>query len=289
MRIESAKRRLFASLIARGLPVASKVNEDPQRGLAFDLLHALAGGPAVVTGHDDGVITLDVEEADDATREQRRSHLMEPYRTLLGHLRHESGHYYWQRLVDGGPWHAPFRQLFGDERTDYAAALQRHYANGPAANWGTFAVTAYASSHPWEDWAETWAHYLHMVDTLATAHGFALDTSQAELRCPPYTAQDFQQAPAAFTNGDAGPQDAANVGHNDNSDNSNNTTNNSDRDAADFALLATQWTALTGVLNELSRSMGVADFYPFVWSLPAVQKMYFVHRVMQSASGVLRA
>src|SRR6202011_5238904 len=35
-------------------------------------------------------------------------------------------------------------------------------------------VTPYASAHPWEDFAETWAHYFHMVDTLETATAFGL-------------------------------------------------------------------------------------------------------------------
>ena len=112
-RIEGAKRRLVSQLIALGLPVKSKVGEDPQHGLAFDFLRALPGQP-VITGHADGVITLDVEEADDARREQIRTQLREPYRTLLGHLRHEVGHHYWQRLVQHSAWLAPFRAVLSN-------------------------------------------------------------------------------------------------------------------------------------------------------------------------------
>jgi hypothetical protein len=264
-RIAQAQRRLLSLLIALGLPTPSRA-DDPQRGLAFDLLRQLPDGPAVVTGHADGVITLDVAEADDAQREQRRDALGEPYRTLLGHLRHESGHFYWQRLVDGGAWLAPFRALFGDERADYAAALRVHYANGAPADWSDRHVSSYASCHPWEDWAETWAHYLHLVDTLDTARGFGLHGGQVELRYERWTAADLalpdgsgdalQDAPAASALAMDG--------------------------AAAFLDLVNGWMELTGVLNELSRSMGLADFYPFVLSRPALRKLFVVHRLVQS-------
>jgi hypothetical protein len=250
-RIEQAKRRLVSSLIGLNLPVQPKA-EDPQGGLAFDLLLAPPGGPAVITGHADGLITLDASEADDANREARRGQLGEPYRTLLGHLRHETGHHYWQRLVEPTPWLEAFRALFGDERQDYAAALQRHYSAGPPADWGQRFVSAYASSHPWEDWAETWAHYLHLVDTLDTAASFGLDGERVELSYERF-----------------GPDVVADAG---------------DPQAAGFLQLINGWMELTGVLNELSRSMGVADFYPFVLSRPAVRKLHLVHRVIRSAA-----
>jgi hypothetical protein len=255
LRIEVAKRRLVSSLIGFGLPVHDKV-EDPAQGLAFDLLRAPPGGPKVTTGHDNGVITLDVEEADDATREQRRHHLGEVYRTLLGHLRHEIGHYYWQTLVEPGPWLAPFRALFGDERQDYAAALKAHYAS-PRADWPTTHVSAYASSHPWEDWAETWAHYLHMVDTMDTALSFGLDGEQVDLSYDRFTAASL-----------GAPNSA---------------------EADDFLNFMNGWMELTGVLNELSRSMGLADFYPFVLPVTAVRKLYFVHQVVRGAAAAGQA
>jgi Putative zinc-binding metallo-peptidase len=80
-----------------------------------------------VTGQDSGVITISLTEADDATREQNRVCMGEPYRTLLGHFRHEIGHYYWNKLVRDGSR----RAVFSDDRLDYGAALQRHYAEGP--------------------------------------------------------------------------------------------------------------------------------------------------------------
>ncbi len=252
-RIEAAKRRLVSSLIGLRLPVQSRLSEDPKRGLVFDLLRATPGSTPVVTGHADGVITLDVEEADDAWREQRRAALAEPYRTLLGHLRHETGHYYWQRLVEGGQWHRPWRELFGDERQDYPAALAQYYRNGPVHGWGKRFVSAYASCHPWEDWAETWAHYLHLVDTLDTARSFGLDGERVELHYERFGAEVVANA--------------------------------DDPQAHEFLGLINGWMELTGVLNELSRSMGVPDFYPFVLSRQAVRKLYLVHRVIGEAAG----
>jgi hypothetical protein len=191
-----------------------------------------------------------VQEADDAHREQLRSSLHEPYRTLLGHLRHEVGHYYWQRLVQGTPWQAPFRALFGDEQADYAAALKAHYEQGPPPDWALRHATAYASSHPWEDWAETFAHYLHMLDTLDTAASVGLRVEAGTLGVEPWAAGALWR-----------PDDAG---------------------AAAFLAFVNDWVAMTAALNEMSRSMGQADFYPFVLSQAAVAKLQFVHLVVHA-------
>src|SRR4030095_2036535 len=140
---EIAKRRLVSELLSFGLPVRSKVEEDPERGVMFDFLRSPPGGPRVLTGHASGLITLNVEEADDAKREQIKHQLHEPYRTLLGHFRHEVGHYYWDRLVWNTRCLEPFRQLFGDERASYAEALQRNYEQGPPADWANSYVSSY--------------------------------------------------------------------------------------------------------------------------------------------------
>jgi hypothetical protein len=250
-RIESAKRRLVSSLVALRLPVRSRVSEDPDQGLAFDFLRAEPDGPPVLTGHAQGIITLNVEEADDAYRERVRTAMREPYRTLLGHLRHEVGHYYWDRLVAGTGWLEGFRTLFGDERADYAAALQRHYDRGPAPDWAHHHVSAYASTHPWEDWAETWAHYLHMVDTLDTALSFGLEADDLEISYEAFGPDSLYR-----------PDDPG---------------------ATRFLSFVNAWTELTGVLNELSRSMGQHDFYPFVLPHEAVAKLQFVHIVVSDA------
>lgn len=190
--LETEKRRLVYALLRLGLPVAPR-SEQPD-GLAFDFLASDAAGlperEAVVTGHRDGLITLNVAEADAAERERMRARMAEPYRTVLGHFRHESAHHYWDRLVRDGPWLPPFRALFGDERLDYAQALERHYREGPPPDWGQRHVSAYASSHPWEDWAETWAHALLITDTLETAahHGLL---GPGDAGFDPYAEADF--------------------------------------------------------------------------------------------------
>jgi hypothetical protein len=254
-RISAAKRRLVSLLVALHLPVASRVAEDPERGLAFDFLRSPEGGPRVMTGHDNGIITLNVEEADDSTRERTRGEMGEAYRTLLGHLRHEVGHYYWDRLIAGTVWIDDFRKLFGDERQDYAAALQTHYQRGPAQDWPERFVSAYAGAHPWEDWAESWAHYLHILDTFDTANSFGLDPEASiEVDVEPF-------GPDALYKAD-------------------------DAEANSFLPFINSWVRLTAVLNELSRGMGLADFYPFVLSRRAVAKLQFVQMVIaQNALG----
>ena len=178
-KIELAKRYVFRSLMRWRLPRPNKI-DDPDRGLAFDFLGDVGsntGGAAhVLTGHDDGLITLNVAEGDDVEREKRRAALGEPYRTLVGHFRHEIGHYYWDRLVrDDSRRLEAFRAVFGDERDDYNGALQRHYSGGPPMDWSVHFISSYATSHPWEDFAETWAHYLHIVDALETARSYGIN------------------------------------------------------------------------------------------------------------------
>ena len=171
-RIETAKRRAISSLIAMGLSLD---------GLSFDLL---AGA---MTGHANGLITINIDEAKDSRREQTREEMNEPYRTLLGHFRHELGHFYWDKLIRPDP--AAFRQVFGDEQLDYATTLAAYHENGPKTDWPLNYISAYASSHPWEDWAETWAHYMHMLDTLATARSYGLGRN-LNLPFEPFTEPD---------------------------------------------------------------------------------------------------
>ena len=195
-----------------------------------------------MTGHDRGLITLDLAEADDPSRERQRQSMREPYRTLLGHFRHEIAHYYWDRLVRNSPAIEEFRRLFGDEGVDYVASLQGYYAQGPAPNWQERFVTAYASAHPWEDFAETWAHYFHMVDTLETAAAFGL-------RLRPTVANRADLA----------------------------TVIDFDPRLADMARIIDAWLPLTFAVNSINRSMGQPDLYPFVLAPPAIWKLTFVH------------
>lgn len=172
VKMETAKRRLVYSLLKLGLPVTSKT-VDPGNGLAFaflaDSATPMSESERILTGHMNGIITINLEEADDAVREKTRLNMREVYRTLLGHFRHECAHYYWDLLVRPSPQIEEVRAMFGDERADYQAALQSYYQAGPPPDWGVRFVTPYAAAHPWEDWAETWAHYLHIMDTLESA------------------------------------------------------------------------------------------------------------------------
>ncbi|WP_420845281.1 zinc-binding metallopeptidase family protein [Nocardia arizonensis] len=178
---EAAKRRLIMELAELGLPITGR-EENPRFGLAFDLLSSATD--RVLTGHQNGVITLDLAEADDPHREQLRSAMDEPYRTLLGHFRHEIGHYYYAVLVADDSARQRFSKLFGDADADYQAALDRHYSEGAPSGWEADYVSSYATMHAAEDWAETFAHYLHIRDTLDTAAAFGFAPAGATLDRP---------------------------------------------------------------------------------------------------------
>ena len=247
IKLELNKRRMFYTLLELRLPVESRA-ERPD-GLAFAMKQDLPGQEKVMIGHDVGLITINIAEADDPFREKTRQEMGEPYRTLLGHFRHEIGHYYWDRLIKDLRCLDPFRTLFGDETLDYATEQQRHYEAGPPTDWRDRFVTAYASMHPWEDWAETFAHYLHIVDTLETArtYGLALRPNAASgASLPDMTARRL--------------------------------------DFDDFDDLIGAWFPLTNALNSLNRSMGLPDLYPFVLSQPAIAKLRFVHEIVEKAS-----
>jgi hypothetical protein len=247
LKLETSKRRLLYSLLALGLPVEPRT-EDP-RGLAFSFKKDEPGQEKVMIGHDLGLITINVDEADSPFREKTRISLGEPYRTVLGHFRHEIGHYYWDRLLSDSPFLESFRRLFGDERASYDDAVAVHYRDGAPADWPTKFVSSYASMHPWEDWAESWAHYLHMVDTLDTARSFGLALRSTGAR---------EDAKVAVK------------------------TRRLDFD--DFDDLNRAWTPLTLALNSLNRSMGLNDPYPFVLPEPALRKIRFVHDLIEGAS-----
>jgi hypothetical protein len=244
--LELAKHRLFYTLLQLRLPVETQA-ESPA-GLAFEFLADVApSSPLVMTGHADGVITINVAEADDSERERRRHRMGELYRTLLGHFRHEIGHYYWDRLIADTPRIDEFRRIFGDERQDYDGALQNYYAHGAPSDWSEHFISAYASAHPWEDFAETWAHYFHMIDTLETAHFAGLAVSPK-----------LPQSPGAVF--DFHPRDT------------------------DMEHLIEAWLALTFAVNSINRSMGLHDLYPFVLGPQAVAKLKFVQQLIRATS-----
>lgn len=176
--LESAKRRLIHTLLSLHLPIITK-QQDAVKGINFVFIEDQRFNPNVaeehvMTGHINGTITINLAETDSVNREATRQAMNESYRTLLGHFRHESGHYYWDLLLKDSQHLEEFHTHFGDEKLDYSTALQSYYAQGPQKNWQQYYISAYAQSHPLEDWAESWAHYLHMVDTLDTAHTFNL-------------------------------------------------------------------------------------------------------------------
>ena len=249
-KLELAKRQLLYSLLRWRLPLPTRI-ENPQHGLVFDFLadQSLPDGlvEKVLTGHDSGLITVNIAEADDAVRENMRTGMGEPYRTLLGHFRHEIGHYYWDRLVRDAALTGQFRAIFGDESTDYAQALKDHYAAGPDPSWPERFISSYASTHPWEDFAETWAHYIHIVDSLETARAYGM-----ELDAAPAPA-DAAGTAVAF-------------------DPYGNTSLQAILDA---------WMPFTVALNSINRSMGQRDFYPFVLNEPVRLKLDFMHRLVR--------
>jgi hypothetical protein len=240
-KIEIAKHRLFYSLL--------RLRLTDLKGLEFDFLSdpPSAIKPTVMTGHDEGRITIALAEADDAEREKRRASMNEPYREILGHFRHEIGHYFWDRLVQKGGRLTDFREIFGNENRSYPAALQLYYNNGPPPVWQGNFVSAYAASHPWEDFAETWAHYLHIVDTLEMADAFGIRVSpkldikgelRTDINVDPYSAPDLSEVIDA-------------------------------------------WLPLTFALNSINRCMGQADLYPFILSPTVIMKLDFVHRLIR--------
>lgn len=244
--IEDAKHRLVYAILRMKLPLISKT-ENKLAGLSFDFVADEDGtAQRVLTGHDDGLITINIAEADDIEREMTRKAMVEVYRTVLGHFRHESGHYYWDRLIADTEHLADFRRLFGDERRDYAEALKLHYKEGPPAAWNLEFISAYSTSHPWEDWAESWAHYLHIVDTLETAYSFGLSVQPGVADASANLAASIKVDPYSISN---------------------------------FSTIIQLWFPLTFAMNSLNRSMGLRDLYPFVIGPKVIEKMSFIHSV----------
>ncbi len=250
--LELAKHRLIYSMLRLSLPVISKTT-DTQKGLFFDF--KADGKKKVLTGHANGIITINISEADDIEREMARRNLVEVYRTVLGHFRHEIGHYYWDLLVLWGDpqLYVEFQNLYGNETQDYSEALKTHYEQGNT-DWHLNFISAYASAHPWEDWAETWTHYLHIIDTLETAYAYGISLSPALAE----GYNDFQFA-----------------------------INQDPYASNDFNHIISQWMSFSVVLNNLNRSMGLKDAYPFVIPPPVIEKLRFVHKVCRISANKL--
>lgn len=245
-KVEEAKRRLLLQIGDLGLPIVPWYTTPG--GLGFDLLSSRSDGRKVIIGHANGIITIDLAESLDDVREAVRVKLGEPYRTILGHLRHEIGHYYQNVLIQDDETWARCRDLFGDERASYQEALTRHYAMGAPESWQDSFISEYATMHPWEDFAETFAHYLHIVGTLQTAAaiGIRLDAGASTLR-----------------DTDVVPRDDY-------------------RDEPIGRVLA-DWAALSQGFNRVNRSMGLGDLYPFTITQPVQRKLAFLHEVITRA------
>lgn len=258
-RMEAAKRRLLATFLGLGIALPTKA-EDPTHGLGFDLVSTIVD-PTMTMGHLNGIITINIEEADDVFRHINREQLNERSRTLLGHFRHESGHYVFERwqnpLAFDDPEREAFRFLFGDERADYAKGLQAYYRNGAPMYWENEYISAYASSHPWEDWSETWGQYLQILDGLETCAALGLEARYATLNTDPLP-------PAAGRLPPMLPQ--------------------SEAEDAEFLEWLQRWVVLSMALNEIAMSLGQPMLYPFVISIKVAQKL----RLVRFATGKLK-
>ena len=241
--LEVAKHRLVYQLQKIGLAIPSKMRDI--NGLCFDFV-AQQNNPNLMTGHANGVITILLREADSVLREQMRKQFLEPYRTLIGHLRHEVGHYFWDRLIYTDPNALEeFRVVFGDERVNYGEALQLYYKVGAPSKWETSFISKYATSHAWEDWAETWAHYFHIMGMVESAYFFGLNVKprgkknelKAKASFDPYTIEDFD-------------------------------------------IIINTCVPLSFAVNSINRAMGVPDVYPFTITQPVIEKLKFIHRLL---------
>lgn len=271
--LEKAKRRCIFTLMELGMPIYG-IGQGQGQGqdqvasslpaLSFrfmsdkqtnsNSLQPVEDEEPVFTGHADGVITINLAEADDIARTQARVAMQERYRTLLGHFRHETGHYYWDVFSTLDPEFVDtFREVFGDESASYQDALDRHYEQGPPVGWQDEFVSAYATMHPWEDWAETWAHYLHIIDTLETQQSFSRNSEILS-----DSVRDVSLPSAVGFRGDLGN--------------------------SDFDLVMDLWIEVSVLLNSLNRSMGLPDPYPFVLHTPIQEKLRYVHDAIQSLS-----
>jgi hypothetical protein len=241
-------RRLLVQLADLGLPITPFYERDG--GLAFDLLSTNSGQGRVTIGHANGVVTIDLVETLDDYREALRIRLGEPYRTMLGHFRHEVGHYFQWVLVEQTDWIDECRELFGDERASYSDALDRHYREGAPDGWEASYISEYATMHPWEDFAESFAHYLHITDTLGTAAagGLVLEAARVD----------------GLVDHDIVPR--------------------SSYHDVDMATMLADWRWLSLLFNRVNHSMGRGDLYPFTLTQPVERKLDFVHRVVQAAS-----
>jgi len=263
-KMETAKRRALYTLKSLSLPL-NTIIQKPESGLSFDFItdrnvsdhfvSPIIGQDVVFTGHDCGHITINLAEADDVARSQAKIAMGERYRTLLGHFRHELGHYYFDQLIANSPKkHALCKQYFGDDELDYQQALDTHYKQGAPANWHETFISEYATMHPYEDWAETWAHYMHIIDTLETAKNFSITGSTTGNEFELDEADELRLPQSAYYFNSQTSIDA----------------------------ILDTWMEFSIILNSLNRSMGLADAYPFVLTQAVRTKLSFIHHAIHN-------
>lgn len=242
--MEIAKHRLIYQLQKIGLSLPNKMDND-DIGLCFDFV-SNKSNPKLMTGHANGVVTILIREGNSVLREKARKQLKEPYRTLVGHLRHEVGHYFWDRLIRDNPdTLAEYRTIFGNESQDYGKALETYYKTETSKDWQKEFISQYATSHPWEDWAETWAHYLHIMDMVETGYFFKIsvnsiadnDDFKTSISFDPYTIENFDK-------------------------------------------IVENCVPLSFAVNSMNRAMGIPDIYPFVISPVIIEKLRFIHKLL---------
>lgn len=261
-KMEAAKRRALYTLNALPVPLRN-ISQDPESGLRFDFttdrnvkdhfVSKLTHQEAVFTGHNCGHITINLAEADDVARSSTKIAMGEHYRTLLGHFRHELGHYYFNQLIANSPEkHALCKQYFGDDELDYQKAMDQHYEKGAPANWHETFISEYATMHPYEDWAETWAHYMHIIDTLETAQDFSITGSTSGSAVDTEEVGELQL-----------PQDQYYFSV-----------------QTSIANILDTWMDFSVILNSLNRSMGLDDAYPFVLTQSVRTKLSFIHHAI---------
>lgn len=258
IKMENAKRRALYTLKALSLPLQN-IYQDPFYGITFTFgvdsdvndhfKTRLHNGPAITTGHNCGHITINLAEADDVARSKIKMDMGENYRTLLGHFRHEFGHYYFDVLIADNTYnYNMYKDCFNDVGQDYTMAQNDYYKYSSPENWQQEYISEYATMHPWEDWAETWAHYMHIVDTLETAQHYGLKPSRmgAVNSQRSHGVEQFQEVDFFTFH-------------------------------PNFDFILDVWIEFSVILNSLNRSMGLQDAYPFVLTPTVRKKLKFVH------------
>ena len=201
-----------------------------------------------MTGHNNGLITLALKEADDAVREQVREAMGEPYRTLLGHFRHESGHYFWDRLVAPDP-----------ESLDVVSRPVRRRARGLCG--GAERALCAKARRPTGRRISSAPMPAPIPGRISPKAGRIICTSSTRWRRR--RAFDLSVVTRRKTT----------------------RINFDPHNAASMQQLIDAWLPITFTVNGLNRSMGQPDLYPFILSPRTIAKLAFVHALTHRRPG----